>query len=78
VAAVPEVLAEQTVKGAKGNSVPFRIEFTADDELMRHGLNLDARISFAGKVRFRTAVAHALTLGNVDVPHQVLVELASR
>ncbi len=78
VAAVPEVLAEKTIAGVKGNSVPFRIEFTADDELMRHGLNLDARISFADKVRFRTAVAHALTLGNVDAPHAVLVELASR
>jgi uncharacterized lipoprotein YbaY len=78
VTPAPQVLAEQTISGVQGNSVPFHLEFTADDELMRHGLNIEARISFAGKVRFRTAIAHALTLGNVDAAHQVFVELASR
>jgi len=75
---VPEVLVEQTIKGPKGASIPFKVEFTADDDLLRHGLNIDARISYGGKVRFRTAVAHALTLGNVEYPHTVWLELASR
>lgn len=75
---VPQVLAEQTIKGGTGGSIPFRIEFDADDDLLRHGLNIDARISFGGKVRFRTAVAHVVTLGNIEYPHTVWVELASR
>ncbi len=75
---VPQVLAEQTITGPKGGSIPFHIEYVADDSLMRHGLNIDARISFAGKVRFRTAVAHVLTLGNAEYPHTVWLELASR
>lgn len=75
---VPEVLGEQTIKGAKGGTIPFRIEYTADDSLLRHGLNIDARISFGGKVRFRTAAGHVLTLGNAEYPHQVWLELASR
>lgn len=75
---VPEVLGEQTIKGLKGNSVPFHIEFVADDDLLRHGINIDARISSGGKVRFRTVNAHVVTLGNVEYPHAVWVEPASR
>jgi uncharacterized lipoprotein YbaY len=75
---VPQVLGEQTITGAKGGSIPFHIEFMADDRLLRHGLNLDARISFGGKVRFRTASGHVVTLGNVEYPHTVWLELASR
>ena len=75
---VPQVLAEQTIAAPKGNSVPFSIEFTADDSLLRHGLNIDARISSGGKVRFRTANAHVVTLGNVEYPHAVWVEPAAR
>lgn len=75
---VPQVLGEQTITGAKGESIPFRIEYEADDELLRHGLNIDARISFGGKVRFRTAVAHVITPGNAEYPHTVWLELASR
>jgi uncharacterized lipoprotein YbaY len=75
---VPQVLGEQTIKGFKGNSVPFHIEFMAEDSLLRHGLNIDARISSGGKVRFRTGNAHVLTLANVEYPHTVWVEPASR
>ena len=75
---VPEVLGEQTITGPKGASIPFHLEFLADDTLMQHGLNIDARISFGGKVRFRTANGHVLTLGNVEYPHAVWLEPASR
>ena len=75
---VPQVLGEQTIRGAKGVSIPFQIEYNAEDSLLRHGLNIDARISFGGKVRFRTASAHVLTLGNAEYPHAVWLELAAR
>ena len=75
---VPQVLGEQTITGLKGGTIPFHIEYIADDSLLRHGLNIEARISFAGKVRFRTAVAHVLTLTNAEYPHAVWLELAAR
>jgi len=75
---VPQVLAEQTINAPKGASIPFHVEFIADDSLLRHGLNVEARISYDGKVRFRTAVAHVVTLGNVEYPHEVWVEPAMR
>jgi len=73
-----QVLGEQTITAAAGSAIPFRIEYRADDSLMRHGLNIDARISFGGRVRFRTASAHVLTLANATYTHEVWVESAAR
>ncbi len=75
---VPQVLTEQTIKGVKGGSIPFHVEFIADDSMLMHGLNIDARMSFGGKIRFRTAVAHVLTLGNLEDPHAIWLEPAGR
>lgn len=75
---LPQELGKQTITGVKGSSIPFSIDFYADDSLLRHGVNIDARISVDGKVKFRTAVAHVLTLGNIESPHAVWLEMASR
>lgn len=78
--AAQRVLAEQTqtLAAATNEPVPFRIEFEADDATLRRGLNIDARVSTAGRVRFRTVNAHVLTLGSVPFPHEVLVEAVTR
>ena len=73
---VEQVLGEQTIPAAVGPAVPFRIEYQADDTLLRHGLNIEARITFGGRVQFRTANAHVLTLTNSSYPHEVWVEAA--
>jgi uncharacterized lipoprotein YbaY len=56
--------------------VPFRIEFSADDALLRRGVNLEARISVAGRLRYTTTLAHPLTLANAGDSHVVEVALA--
>jgi uncharacterized lipoprotein YbaY len=58
--------------------VAFRIEYNADDSLLRHGLNIDARISYGGRVRLRTVNTRAVTLGNAGDPHAVWVESVAR
>jgi uncharacterized lipoprotein YbaY len=70
------VLGDQTIKLALATHepVPFRIEFRADDALLRHGLNLDARISYEGRVHHRTLNARAISLGSVRYPQEVTVE----
>ena len=78
VPAVEQVLGEQTINAATGAPVAFRIEYRADDSLLRHGLNLDARISYDGKVRFRTVNAHVITLSNANTSHEIWVEPAAR
>lgn len=74
----PQVLGEQTIKAPAAGPVPFRIDYNADDELLRHGLNLDARISYGGRVRLRTVTTRAVTLGNAADPHEVWVEAVAR
>ena len=75
-APVERVLGEQTQTLANGahESVPFRVEYQADDTTLRHGLNVDVRISIDGKVRFRTVHAHALTLNSSPYPQEVKVQ----
>jgi uncharacterized lipoprotein YbaY len=73
-----QVLGEQTIKAPPAGPVAFSIEYTADDSLLRHGLNLEARISFGGRVRFRTVTTRAVTLGNASDPHAIWVEAVAR
>ncbi|HVS51820.1 MAG TPA: hypothetical protein VHD62_05640 [Opitutaceae bacterium] len=71
---IERVLAEKTIAAPAGKPVPFQIEFRADDDELRHGVNIEARISYDGKVRFRTLDAQLITLGTVASPHEVWVE----
>jgi uncharacterized lipoprotein YbaY len=74
----PTVLAEQTIRAPGAAPVPFRLEFRANDELLRHGLNLEARISYGGKVRFRTVDAYLVTLSSLGRDHELWVAVAGR
>lgn len=75
---IPVLLGEQTIKAPGPGPIPFRIEYTAEDDLLRHGLNLEARISFGGRVRLRTVSTRAVTLGNALDPHSLWVEAVAR
>lgn len=68
------VLGEQTIRSPGVTPVPFRVEFTADDAALRRGLSIDARISFEGRVQYRTLTAHMLTLTGVRFPQEVAVQ----
>jgi uncharacterized lipoprotein YbaY len=74
----PQLLGEQTIKAPPAGPVAFSIEYTADDGLLRHGLNLEARISYGGRVRLRTVTTRAVTLGNSTDPHAIWVEAVAR
>jgi len=77
-ASVERVLGEQTIRSPGAAPIPFHVEYSADDGLLRHGLNVDVRISFGGRVQFRTASAHVVTLSSANYPHEVWVEPAAR
>lgn len=69
-----QVVAEQIIKAPSSMPVPFRIEFSADDARLRRGLNVEARISWGGQVRFRNTEAIAVTLSTVNSPITIWVE----
>lgn len=72
-------LGEFTQKLAVGTAVmPFRIEYVADDALLRRGLTVEARVSVDGRVRFRTLNAHAISLNSARYPQEIMVQAVAR
>jgi len=69
-----QVLGEQAIARAAVVPVPYRVEFRADDAVLRRGLNVEARISFGGGLRYYNVNAVAVNLGNFDRPVVVVVD----
>jgi len=69
----PVVLGSQTIKNPGVAPVRFRVEFRAEDEVLRQGLNVDARISYGGQIRFYNVNKYAVTLGNAADEHRITV-----
>jgi uncharacterized lipoprotein YbaY len=79
VAPMPTILAEQRVPIVPGFALPFTLEFTANDDLLRLGVNIEARISFGGAVRYRTVSSQLVTLSNfARNPYEVWVMSVGR
>lgn len=78
--AVERVLGEQTQTLTSGTAepVPFRIEYTAEDTVLRRGLNLDVRVSFGGRLQYRTVNAHVVTLASSAYRQNVTVQAVGR
>jgi len=69
----PEVLGSQTIKNPGAAPIGFRIEYRAEDEVLRRGLNVEARVSIGGKVRYYNLNRYVVTLGNASDPHRIYV-----
>jgi len=72
-----EVLGEQTIKNPEKLPAPFKIEYRAEDPVLRGSVAVDARVSVGGHLRYLTAHRHPVTLGNVNDPHEVEVQPAT-
>jgi len=70
-----EVLGEQTIKNPGRMPVPFRIEFRAEDPVLRGGVEVEARISVRGRLTYLTKTAHPVTMANVGSEMTVIVEV---
>ncbi len=68
----------QTLAAPAAEAVPFQIEFEADDALLRRGVNLEGRVFFNGRVRFRTVNAHAVTANSVHFPQGLVLQAVDR
>ena len=72
------VLVEQVVERIGAAPVAFRVEFQASDAQLRYGVNVEARISAGGKLRYYNINANGLTLGNLDLPYTIVVDPVNR
>jgi uncharacterized lipoprotein YbaY len=73
-----EVLGETTITNATKMPVPFTIEFVADDAQLMRAINVEARVSVGGRLRYTTTTGHPVTMGNVKDAHVVEVQLATK
>jgi len=69
----PQVLGSQTLRSPGAAPIEFRVLYRAEDDLLRRGLNIEARISFGGKVRYFNLNKYAVSLGNAADPHRITV-----
>lgn len=61
----------QKLAAPAAGPVAFRIEYDADDAQLRHGITLEARVFFEGRIRFRTVNAYVVTLTSAAYPQSV-------
>ena len=73
----PEVLGSQTIRNPGVVPVAFRVEYRAEDDVLRRGLNVEVRVAWGGKVRFVNLNAHAVTYGNAADTHRITVNPVS-
>jgi len=74
----PAVLGAENLGHLGTPPIAFRIEFQADDERLRQGLNLEARVSYGGKVRYFNLNRYVVTPGNLADLHRVDMNPVSR
>ncbi len=72
----PPVLGATTVKGSGPGPVAFRLEYNAEDEVLRRGLNVEVRVSIDGRVRYFNRNGHAVTLSNAADTLRIAVDPA--
>jgi uncharacterized lipoprotein YbaY len=70
----PNVLGAQTITNPGVTPIPFHVEFQAEDDLLRLGLNIEVRVSYGGKVQYFNRNHYAVTLGNISDPHRISVD----
>ena len=68
------VLGEEVIHAPAAMPVPFRIAYHASDDRLQRGLNVEARISWGGHVRFRTLEAQEVTPANAGQPLDLWVQ----
>jgi uncharacterized lipoprotein YbaY len=73
----PNVLGAQTLAHLGPPPYAFRVEYRAEDDLLRRGLNIEVRVSYNGRVRFFNRNRYAITYGNAADPHRVHVDPAA-
>jgi uncharacterized lipoprotein YbaY len=70
----PQVLGSQTLHPEAGSApLEFRVEYRAEDWLLRQGLNVDVRVSAGGQVRYFNRNRYAITYGNAADVHRITV-----
>jgi uncharacterized lipoprotein YbaY len=69
----PVVLGSETITNPGVAPIAFRVVYRAEDAALRQGLNVEARVSYGGKVRYYNVYKYAVTLGNAADEQRISV-----
>jgi uncharacterized lipoprotein YbaY len=69
----PEVLGEKTIAHPGSAPVPFEVEYRAEAAQLEHGLNVEVRVSYGGRVRYLNQNRYSIGLNDADIPHAIWV-----
>lgn len=72
------VLAEQEIGSPMGFAVPFTLDCKAEDMDYPNRVQLEARISIKGKLKYRNLNAIPITSANTEAPLDIWLEMVSR
>src|SRR5208283_5004694 len=67
------VVGSQTIRSPGAAPIAFRVEYSAEDDVLRRGLNVEARVSYGGKVRYFNVSKYVVTLSNAAEPLMITV-----
>jgi len=70
----PDVLGETTVRNPGTPPIPFQVEYHAEADQLRRGLNVEARVSYGGKVRYYNFNRYAVGSNDYTEPHTIWVD----
>jgi uncharacterized lipoprotein YbaY len=69
----PVLLGQQRVAISGEPPFEFRAEYRADDNLLRRGVTVEAKILVNGKLRYANLTAHVVTLGRATGSHEIML-----
>jgi len=70
----PDVLGEKTIRNPGTPPIPFQVEYRAEADQLRHGLNIEARVSYGGKVRYYNFDHYSLGSNDYTESHTIWVD----
>jgi uncharacterized lipoprotein YbaY len=74
----PMVLGDQTITDPSDFPVQFKVEFDAEDDLLRLGLNIEVRVSYDGKVQYENRSGNLVNSNDINEPHEIRVSSTSQ
>jgi uncharacterized lipoprotein YbaY len=74
----PEVLGEQLIKHPGSIPLSFSVEYQAEASRLEHGLNVEVRISYGGRVQYINRNSYAIGLNDAAAPHSIWVSPVTR
>jgi uncharacterized lipoprotein YbaY len=69
----PQIVGEATFQDLGSPPFPFRVEYNADDDALRRGLAIEARISFGGRLQYTNLTQYMVGADDAGDPQHLVV-----